>query len=55
MTGDDQGTLNVYLVVNKNFQLKFTKTDDVVSFWTSENIEIDGRQFQPTDMVEVIR
>lgn len=56
--GDDIGTLNVFVVKNGQFDdlsKKFSKSEDRVSFYTPVRIDIDGRQYTETDMVEVSR
>ena len=56
MNGDDTGTINLYLVKNKQMNAGskvFTASEDRMSFYITKNIDIDGRQYADSDMVEV--
>ena len=56
MDGDDQGTLNVHVIRNGQMNaqsIRFTDTDDKISFKVTQMIDIDGRGFTDSDMVEV--
>ena len=56
MNGDDTGTINLYLVKNKQMNAGskvFTVSEDRMSFYITKNIDIDGRQYADSDMVEV--
>lgn len=57
MVGTEQGTLNVHVIRNGQMNaqsIRFTDTDDQKSFKATELIDIDGRGFADSDMVEVI-
>jgi len=56
INGDDDATINLHLVKNKEMgagSIVYTDTDDRLSFYSTQNVDIDGRQYADSDMVEV--